>query len=355
MFLREKYFAAANTSAGFVSFFDRIFDPSLLSRLYIIKSGAGTGKSTMIKRTADAAESCGHKVLYFYCSSDPDSLDGILIPSLSFGLTDGTAPHMTDPKYPCAADALLDFYPYLDENKLYHNRAKIIALTDENKAYHKKSSAYRRYAGLAGREALSVVVGCTDGEKLDSAVKRCAASVKDADGKAEHRQISAFSVRGRVRFDTYEQMSEKITAVCDEHGSAYIFMNGLRSALMEKGAGFYYSTDTLLPENCEAIYIPKTKECFVITGKASKTDRTEYTKVINMKRFINASGLKEVRGRLRMCEKTRDMLDCEAERLIAAAGRVHDGLEEIYKNAVDFDGVRALTDKMIRKYVIRNS
>ena len=41
---REKhFFAAANTSAGFVSFFDRVFDPNALSKLYILKGGPGVG------------------------------------------------------------------------------------------------------------------------------------------------------------------------------------------------------------------------------------------------------------------------------------------------------------------------
>jgi hypothetical protein len=84
-----------------------------------------------------------------------------------------------------------------------------------------------------------------------------------------------------------------------------------------------------------------------------ETDKSGYGKLINMKRFIKADAYKEVRGRLRMCEKTRDMLDYEAERIITEAGKVHDKLEEIYKNAVDFDGVRAETDKVIEK--IKNS
>ena len=353
MLFEEKYFAAANTSAGFISFFDRLFHPSALFRLYIIKSGPGTGKSSMMRRTADAAEKEGHKVLYFYCSSDPSSLDGILIPSLSFGLIDGTAPHTTDPKYPGAVDTILDFYPYLNEKMLTEQRQDIIGLTDKNKALHKKSSSYRRYAGLAGREALSVIGGCIDTEKLNAAVTRTADNVKGGEGKAEHRQISAFSTRGKVRFDTYEQLSDKITAVCDEHGAAYVFMNGLKSALINKGVTFYYSADTLLPENCEAIYLPDTKQSFVITRGMKDTDKSGYGKLINMKRFIKADAYKEVRGRLKMCEKTRDMLDYEAERIIAEAGKVHDRLEEIYKNAVDFDGVRAETDRMMEKLKIR--
>ena len=344
----EKYFAASNTSAGFISYFDRVFSPSELSRLYIIKSGAGTGKSSMMRRIADAAEKNGRKVVYYYCSSDPYSLDGIVVPSLALGVIDGTAPHMTDPKYPGAADTILDFYPYLNEKMLTEKRKKIIELTDKNKALHKKSSSYRRFAGLAEREALSVISGCIDREKLNAAVSRFAAAEK-GEGGGKHRQISAFSTRGKVRFDTFEQMSDSVVAVCDEHGAAYLFMNALKAALSKKGVPFYYSTETLLPENCEAIYLPQTRRSFVITGKPAETDKKDYSKLINMKRFIKADALKEVRGRLRMCEKTRDLLDAEAARIIAEAGKVHDELEALYNPAVDFDGVRRETERVIER------
>ena len=42
----EKYFAAANTESGFFSLFDEVFSPEHLRRIYILKGGPGTGKST---------------------------------------------------------------------------------------------------------------------------------------------------------------------------------------------------------------------------------------------------------------------------------------------------------------------
>ena len=44
----KKYFAAANTVDGFVSYYDEIFVKC--SRVYIIKGGSGTGKSYFTTR-----------------------------------------------------------------------------------------------------------------------------------------------------------------------------------------------------------------------------------------------------------------------------------------------------------------
>ena len=67
-----------------------------------------------------------------------------------------------------------------------------------------------------------------------------------------------------------------------------------------------------------------------------------------MKRFVVKDRLKDVRGRLRLCERAAATLENEAARLTREAGRVHGRIEGIYKNAVDFDGVSRMTDELIR-------
>ncbi|HCG36512.1 MAG TPA: hypothetical protein DER23_09230, partial [Clostridiales bacterium] len=42
---RNTYFAAANSTRGFVSFFSEVFSPDALDEILIIKGGPGTGKS----------------------------------------------------------------------------------------------------------------------------------------------------------------------------------------------------------------------------------------------------------------------------------------------------------------------
>ena len=77
--MEEKYFAAANSGEGFVSYFGEVFRPEEFQQIYIIKGGPGTGKSYFMRQVAEAAERQGENVVYWYCSSDPDSLDGITV------------------------------------------------------------------------------------------------------------------------------------------------------------------------------------------------------------------------------------------------------------------------------------
>lgn len=86
------YFSGGNTASGFVSYYDYIFRD--LDRLYIIKGAPGTGKSKLMRDIANEAGNRNYKIEYYHCSSDPDSLDGIIIRDISVGVLDGTAPHV---------------------------------------------------------------------------------------------------------------------------------------------------------------------------------------------------------------------------------------------------------------------
>ena len=85
-----------------------------------------------------------------------------------------------------------------------------------------------------------------------------------------------------------------------------------------------------------------------MTGRMADTDRNSFAKLINMKRFVKADKLKDVRKRLRICENIKNTLEEQSERLIREAGAAHDRLEAIYKTAVEFDGVKAETDGIIK-------
>lgn len=92
------YFLGANSYRGFYSLYDDLISLPDVSRLFIIKGGAGCGKSTFMKTIATAANDAGLDVERVLCSGDPESLDGIFIPRLKVAYVDGTAPHAAVPK-----------------------------------------------------------------------------------------------------------------------------------------------------------------------------------------------------------------------------------------------------------------
>ena len=96
------FYAGGNTARGFAN----LFESSLqgLERVYILKGGPGTGKSSLIQEIGDHLVKGGHDIWYIHCASDNAWLDGLVVPALKVGIVDGTAPHVIEPKLPGAVE-----------------------------------------------------------------------------------------------------------------------------------------------------------------------------------------------------------------------------------------------------------
>ena len=92
-----QYFLGANSADGFFSRYGDL-QPEAGRRLTrILKGGPGCGKSTLMKKVAACAAERGLDTERILCSSDPDSLDGIVVPAAGYAIVDGTAPHVVEP------------------------------------------------------------------------------------------------------------------------------------------------------------------------------------------------------------------------------------------------------------------
>lgn len=96
-----RYFADGNTALGYFSLFESNLQG--LRRIFILKGGPGTGKSSLMKAIGAEWAERGYPIELIHCSSDKDSIDGVIIPALGVGIVDGTAPHVIEPKAPGAA------------------------------------------------------------------------------------------------------------------------------------------------------------------------------------------------------------------------------------------------------------
>lgn len=92
------FFLGTNAPGAFLSHFQALLEPRTARKLYILKGGPGCGKSTLMRRFGQSFAKAGHPVVQIPCSSDPNSLDAVLIPDLGIAIADGTAPHAMAPK-----------------------------------------------------------------------------------------------------------------------------------------------------------------------------------------------------------------------------------------------------------------
>ena len=116
------FFLGANTPSGFYSLYDQMLDPAEARRVFLLKGGAGCGKSSLMKRVAASLEEAGQSVEYIRCSGDPDSLDAVIFPQLKAAIVDATAPHVQEPRLPGVVESYVDLGRFYDHHALAEKR-----------------------------------------------------------------------------------------------------------------------------------------------------------------------------------------------------------------------------------------
>ncbi len=347
------YFLAANSFKGFYSLFDEIYDPYDDWTLYIIKGGPGTGKSGLMRRISSAANERGYQTHHVLCSSDPDSLDGVIIPELKVSLADGTAPHIIEPKYPGVSEKIINLGDFWDEKVLLKNREHILTLTDCNKSLYRQSARYMTASGASFRENIKISESIINYEKIDNYIIRFISrnfNCSDAYGKEKKRLISAITPNGKITLsDNLSNYCEKIYTISDEYSSSSgIFMSKLRQYALSNGIDIISCHNPVDPLNNIEHIIFETEKIGFFTSNNDNNFKAYSNKNINVSRFINKD--KNVfKNRMLFNKKTSDRLINEAINILSKAKSVHDELESYYISAMDFEKVNEKCNILINE------
>ena len=164
------YFAGGNTARGYFSLYDSNF--AGLEKVFILKGGPGTGKSTLMKKIASDWQEKGQDVEYIHCSSDPESIDGIIFRGLKMGIVDGTEPHVMEPKAPGAIEEYVNLGDAWNSQQLSMEKVDIVRLMDERKEAY--NQAYQAYASALAvhDEWEEVYIANMDFEKLNALTEK---------------------------------------------------------------------------------------------------------------------------------------------------------------------------------------
>ncbi len=338
-------FAAANSGRGFVSFYDGVFDRPELSRRYILKGGPGTGKSGFMRRIAACAEERGRGVRYYRCSSDPDSLDGIVVDD-RLAVLDGTAPHAVEPKFPGARDELVNLGAFWDSEALLARYGEIEALDKQKSACYAK--AYRYLSAATELEELNgeIVRPYVLWDKMRAAAHRILRSLPEGEGFDLLPGLqSAIGMRGRVRLDSYERMAGCLYAVDDCYGIGAMFLSCLIDEAMKKRQPISVSYEPLMPDRPDGVFLRSLGDCFLCgaSGETLPDGR------IRMRRFLNPDFPPDSKARIRMNRRLSEAMILEAETTLSEAGRVHGRLEEIYGACMDFSLLDTFTKEFCQR------
>ncbi len=347
------FFLGANSPKGFYSKFDQLFNYKDGCRSVLIKGGPGTGKSTVLKKTAAVLKEKGLSTELIYCTADTDSLDAVITADGSFSMLDATLPHAVEPKYPGAYEETLDLSVCWDKAVLKNNAAKITALFDVNRGLHAKARKYIAAAAELLDEAARLSAETLLPEKIVRTASRiCAREFGKRhrrSGSEKLRFLSAVTDKGVTMFqNTPKILCDKIYVLEDDCGAASrIFMNTVRRIALDYGFDIITCRCGIFPgEKNEHIFIPEIRLGFMTSNRRHPVLAQPY-RVIHAKRFSSEKQTGKSKLRIRFCLRTAAQLLDEAAAFMKEAKTVHDRLEEKYIAAMDFEKVGEKTAEFL--------
>lgn len=350
----SKYFLAANSAEGFVSHFGDCYDSFNNWRAYIIKGGPGTGKSSFMKYIAAKAQDVGLAVQLCPCSSDPDSLDAIIIKDVKVVVLDGTAPHIVEPKYPGACEEIINLGQFWNGDMLYEKAAQIIDVTAQNKKLHKTAAAYISAAGELIYDNLKLSQQFTNKNKAEQfgikLATRLIPKSKKHTPKEWVRFLGGITPKGVIAYSgTVEKFYKTVIVIDDKYGgSSGVIMDTVRKTALSKGYEIITLKNPFLPSKItDHILIPELSLAFVREYEYIKFG--EQHRRIHARRFVDVNLMRDVRGRLTFNRRTARELLLGAASTLAKAKLVHDKMEKYYIDAMDFKALTTFAEQKAKE------
>ncbi len=335
--METKYFASANSYNGFYSLFGSIFDSRRFDNVFVLKGGPGTGKSTLMKKIADFTKSKGGQTKLYYCSSDINSLDGVIIniDEKHFAIIDGTAPHERDAVLVGAIDEIINLGDSIDRDWIRGHRDNIISLSKQKSEAHKAAYSYLRIAGACYEEIYKKNLSGFSAYSASKFISDLPINTNFIEQKTEKTFISSFSKVGYKTFQISNDSYNKSIKICGDKTNIKILLEYI-SDIFEYGDAKIFPSP-LNPDLPEACIIDG---CLII-GTDNDSSSTDSAK------FFDTS--KTDKEEVRLMKTIHDDALEEASRWLSIAADIHFRLEDIYTKCMNFENNEAIFDKICKK------
>lgn len=343
------FFLGAVGPGGFRGYFEPLGEEPGI-QLYLIKSGPGCGKSTMMRGIARCTDSPVERI---HCSSDPDSLDGVILHRPFAAVLDATAPHTLEPAYPGAREEVVSLYNTMDTEKLKEHRQQIIALFRRCKCLQDRAARYIASAAGLLADSRRTAATATDLEKARAYANRLVLRylpIRQGEGSESIRLLSAITPQGhKVFYDTIPALADTFVVFHDEYGAASsLLLNTLRAAALARGYHVITCPCPLSEGKIDHLFIPERGLAF-LTGNSWHPMDLEGQKNIHCTRFEEKNGLRCRKKRLRFNRRAAADLLEQASNMQREAKASHDELEHYYGAAIDFSKVDAAAAVLHKK------
>lgn len=348
-------FPGGNTSKGFYSFYRYILSQEDANRIICIKGGPGTGKSSFMKKVGKHFTDLGYSIEYHHCSSDNNSLDGVVIKNLNVALLDGTSPHIVDPINPGAVDEILNVGVALDYKFLSTNKKEIIKINKEIGKSFKRAYRFLGAAKGVHEDWSALNSECINSIKINSLIDELKTTIltssKEGYGNDRHLFSTAFTPNGIVSYNS-DLASDIENLIVLKGGPGLRKTEILKSiglAAQKNGYFVEYLHDPFIPERIENIIIPELSYAIFTSNEISDVTYNKPLKTYNMIESCYKATLTSKIDEILYDKKEFTELTDKALSCIKNSKSLHDELESFYIKAMDFSVVDKFYNQIIQK------
>lgn len=346
-------FLGNNTSEGFYSLFKYIISQEDANRVICLKGGPGTGKSSLMKKLSFYFSTNSYTVEEYHCSSDDQSLDGILIKDLNVAILDGTSPHMTDPLTPGAVDKIIDLATALNHKNLVPHKKEIIEISNEISTCFNRAYTFFNCASKVYLDWININRNCINKNllsKFESTFKGIVLQKESSStilGKERHLFATAFTPNGIVSFGKDLSTFTKNLFVLKGEPGLYKseILKSIGKSATRSGLYVEYYHHPLLPNEIEHIIIPEADLGVFTENEISKLNFNGT--LFDMSSLCYNKRLNDYKDELDFNRCEFDILLNKGLSLITQAKLLHDKLEKYYVDNMDFNVVNKVYDEII--------
>ena len=336
------FFVGANSGEGFQNLFAEMVNLEDTFDFMVLKGGPGVGKNTFMREIGRTMEQAGTTVEYLWCSGDPDSLDGVVLPELRCAVADGTSPHVIEPKYPAAVDRYVDLGRFYDLTAAKADAAAVKEYTHAYQAAYVRAYHSLKAARQVELDAVASVGKTFDAERMtrrvQGIIQRELRKKGTEPGKTTRRFLGSVTHKGYIwRFDSVETLCPKVYEFNDSWELAGESLTELHRAAVGNGWDTIVCPAPEDPKRIEHLLVPGLGLAFVTSRPGMDYGKKPFRR-IRLDAMVEPEGKSRLRFQSRMSAVLRE----EAVTALKDAKANHDKLEAVYNPYVDFEGVRAL-------------
>lgn len=351
----KRYYPGANTPEGYISFFDKVISWPDANKIIILKGGPGLGKSTLMKNIAQSLEKNNIALELLHCTSDSSSLDGLILTDYNIAIFDGTAPHITDPKYPGCIDEIINLGKFYNKTDIKKHKKEIIYIRKKISKFYKMAYNYLKAAKIILDDLKDIYASAMNISYIRNLMQKIYDDVFKTSQSGKSNQRIRYMFASAI---TADGCVNHLNSLFGNVKNRYIIKgpNGAadKSILMESIFNFAtklndFSVDVFLspmdPVNIEHMFIYDL-DCAFITLPNELDTKQDNDKIIDLNLYLS---LNESQNEIiKYNNNIYDKLLNRAVELLNKAKLLHAQLESIYAANMNFKHVDDVTFHILK-------